>query len=106
MLKGPTLPNICEVKSAFHIPSESALGLKTDEGSFGLSSKLTCRKKKSTNIMMTLGLAKYINTNTATKSYTLKKLPPTSSEIQILTLFHLLQFNSAFQDTQQHIVCT
>lgn len=47
MFKGPTLPNISKVKSAFHIPNESTLGLKTDEGSFGLSSKLTCRKKKN-----------------------------------------------------------
>lgn len=71
MLNGPSLPNISEVKNAFHIPNESTLGLKTGEGSFGLSSKLTCRKKKSTNIMTTSGLAKYIiNTNTATKSCT------------------------------------
>lgn len=48
MLKGSTLPNISKVKSAFHIPNEFTLELKTDEGSFGLSSKLTCRKKKGT----------------------------------------------------------
>lgn len=50
MLKRSTLPNISKVKSAFHVPNEFTLELKTDEGSFGLSSKLTCRKKKGTTL--------------------------------------------------------